>query len=318
MPNACQVGRSCNCGADRRRPVNRPPRSSMARIGCAAGAAILTNQQSPPARPSGRGWRGYSGCGGARGPRAIRGWEAGLRPGCWSSCFACRTRPAAGRRGHQPDHRSRQLGRGAPDMNPDMKLPRLRRKPAPETAEPASVGPAAPVLQVVVYPTPTCRSRSSGLRRKSFGASLVTTMPPAAGTAKFPSTVPSGPPRCSPPSSTPPASTAPRSGSRSRPRARTAHRGRSYARRERVPAHVEGRPCPIRAWLQRVTTGGCRRGPGRGPVCGEFPVLPVHSRAAVRGIVAGQARAAFERASHNPPVMRCSLLLTGLWTRQPE
>jgi hypothetical protein len=34
-----------------------------------------------------------------------------------------------------------------------MKLPRLRRKPpSPETAEPASLGPAAPVLQVVIYP----------------------------------------------------------------------------------------------------------------------------------------------------------------------
>lgn len=32
-----------------------------------------------------------------------------------------------------------------------MKLPRLWRKPAPETAEPASAGPAAPVLQVVIY-----------------------------------------------------------------------------------------------------------------------------------------------------------------------
>ena len=34
-----------------------------------------------------------------------------------------------------------------------MKLPRLRRKPAPETGEPASVGlavPAAPVLQIVI------------------------------------------------------------------------------------------------------------------------------------------------------------------------
>ncbi len=32
-----------------------------------------------------------------------------------------------------------------------MKLPRLRRKPAPETAEPASASPAAPVLQVLIY-----------------------------------------------------------------------------------------------------------------------------------------------------------------------
>jgi hypothetical protein len=63
-------------------------------------------------------------------------------------------------------------------------------------------------------------------------------MPAAAGTAKFASTVPNGPPRCSPPSSTPPASTAPTSGSRPRPRARTAHPGRSYVWRERVPAHA--------------------------------------------------------------------------------
>jgi hypothetical protein len=32
-----------------------------------------------------------------------------------------------------------------------MKLPRRRRKPAPETAEPASASPAAPVLQVLIF-----------------------------------------------------------------------------------------------------------------------------------------------------------------------
>lgn len=51
-----------------------------------------------------------------------------------------------------------------------MKLPRLRRKPAPETAEPASVGPAAPVLQVVIYsntdlPEQEFRAQTEKLRR---------------------------------------------------------------------------------------------------------------------------------------------------------
>jgi hypothetical protein len=34
---------------------------------------------------------------------------------------------------------------------PGMKLPRRRRKPAPETAEPASASPAAPVLQMRIF-----------------------------------------------------------------------------------------------------------------------------------------------------------------------
>jgi hypothetical protein len=51
-----------------------------------------------------------------------------------------------------------------------MKLPRLRRKPAPETAEPASAGPAAPVLQVVIYsntdlPEHEFRTQTEKLRR---------------------------------------------------------------------------------------------------------------------------------------------------------
>jgi hypothetical protein len=51
-----------------------------------------------------------------------------------------------------------------------MKLPRLRRKPAPETAEPASTGPAAPVLQVVIYsntdlPEQEFRAQTEKLRR---------------------------------------------------------------------------------------------------------------------------------------------------------
>jgi hypothetical protein len=66
---------------------------------------------------------------------------------------------------------------------------------------------------------------------------------------------------------------------------------------------------PIRAWLQRVTTGAARRlslWTGTWTGVREFLVLSVHSRAAARGIVAGQARVATERASHNPPLMRCS------------
>ena len=51
-----------------------------------------------------------------------------------------------------------------------MKLPRLLRKPAPETAEPASAGPAAPVLQVVIYsntdlPEQEFRAQTEKLRR---------------------------------------------------------------------------------------------------------------------------------------------------------
>ncbi len=47
-----------------------------------------------------------------------------------------------------------------------MKLPRLRRKPAPATTEPASVSPAdaaGPVLQVLIY-------ASSGLPEQEFSA----------------------------------------------------------------------------------------------------------------------------------------------------
>jgi hypothetical protein len=51
-----------------------------------------------------------------------------------------------------------------------MKLPRLRRKPAPETAEPASAHPAAPVLQMVIYsntdlPEDEFRAQTEKLRR---------------------------------------------------------------------------------------------------------------------------------------------------------
>ena len=48
-----------------------------------------------------------------------------------------------------------------------MKLPRRRRKAAPETAEPASASPAVPVLQVLIFsntdlPEPV-RNRIQGL-----------------------------------------------------------------------------------------------------------------------------------------------------------
>src|SRR4029077_17833429 len=51
-----------------------------------------------------------------------------------------------------------------------MKLPRLRRKPVPETAESASVSPAAPVLQVLIYsntdlPEQEFRAQTEKLRR---------------------------------------------------------------------------------------------------------------------------------------------------------
>ncbi len=44
-----------------------------------------------------------------------------------------------------------------------MKLPRLRRKPAPETAEPASASRAVPVLQVLIY-------SNTGLSEQEFSA----------------------------------------------------------------------------------------------------------------------------------------------------
>ena len=51
-----------------------------------------------------------------------------------------------------------------------MKLPRLRRKPVLETAESASVSPAAPVLQVLIYsntdlPEQEFRAQTEKLRR---------------------------------------------------------------------------------------------------------------------------------------------------------
>jgi hypothetical protein len=51
-----------------------------------------------------------------------------------------------------------------------MKLPRLQRKAAPEIAEPASVGPAAPVLQVLIYsntdlPEQEFKAQTEKLRR---------------------------------------------------------------------------------------------------------------------------------------------------------
>jgi hypothetical protein len=44
-----------------------------------------------------------------------------------------------------------------------MKLPHLRRKPAPETAEPASASQAAAVLQVLIY-------SNTGLPEQEFSA----------------------------------------------------------------------------------------------------------------------------------------------------
>jgi len=44
-----------------------------------------------------------------------------------------------------------------------MKLPRLRRKPAPGTAEPASASRAVPVLQVLIY-------SNTGLSEQEFSA----------------------------------------------------------------------------------------------------------------------------------------------------
>src|SRR6266700_935575 len=44
-----------------------------------------------------------------------------------------------------------------------MKLPRLRRKTAPETAEPASASPAAPELQVLIF-------SNTGLPEQEFNA----------------------------------------------------------------------------------------------------------------------------------------------------
>ncbi len=44
-----------------------------------------------------------------------------------------------------------------------MKLPRRRRKPASETAEPASPGPAVPVLQLLIF-------SNTGLPEQEFNA----------------------------------------------------------------------------------------------------------------------------------------------------
>jgi hypothetical protein len=84
-----------------------------------------------------------------------------------------------------------------------------------------------------------------------------------------------------------------------RRRARTGHPGRSYVRRnERQPTQKRGA-----VLLSMVTKGHCwsrrRLSPWTGTWTGvrEFPVLSVHSRAEGRSIVAGQARAATERAS---------------------
>ena len=61
--------------------------------------------------------------------------------------------------GPQPDRPApaRPLSRRLPSSlpaskrSPDMKLPRPRRSRAPETAEPASANPGAPVLQVLIF-----------------------------------------------------------------------------------------------------------------------------------------------------------------------
>jgi hypothetical protein len=61
--------------------------------------------------------------------------------------------------GPQPDRPApaRPLSRRLPSSlpaskrSPDMKLPRPPRSPAPETAEPASANPGAPVLQVLIF-----------------------------------------------------------------------------------------------------------------------------------------------------------------------
>jgi hypothetical protein len=61
--------------------------------------------------------------------------------------------------GSQPDRPApaRPLSRRLPSSlpaskrSPDMKLPRPPRSPAPETAEPASANPGAPVLQVLIF-----------------------------------------------------------------------------------------------------------------------------------------------------------------------
>ena len=104
-----------------------------------------------------------------------------------------------------------------------MKLPRLRRKPAPETAEPASVGPAAPVLQVVIYsntdtPEHEFMAQTEKLRRVASYDNA---------TRSWYSQIPFDRPEWA--------------------AAGTSASGRGSAAR------------PIRAWLQRVTTGAARR-----------------------------------------------------------
>jgi hypothetical protein len=140
-----------------------------------------------------------------------------------------------------------------------MKLPRLRRKPAPETAEPAGVGPAAPVLQVVIYsntdlPEHEFMAQTEKLRRvasfdnatRSWHGQIPFDRPEWAAemlTALFDVARLHG---TDIRVQTPPASEDSPSGQELCP-AGTSASGRGSAAR------------PIRAWLQRVTTGAARR-----------------------------------------------------------
>ena len=140
-----------------------------------------------------------------------------------------------------------------------MKLPRLRRKLAPETAEPASVGPAAPVLQVVIYsntdlPEQEFTAQTEKLRR-------VTSYDNA--TRSWYGQIPFDRPEWAAEILTALFDVARLHGTdirvQTRRRARTAHPGRSYAQQERVPADAEARPVLFEHGYKRLL--GRRRRP---------------------------------------------------------